>query len=95
MQKDNSHGLKDMKKWNGLICLYIIPVSYTHLEEVINNVIGYAKENGFIIAGLTYSPVTGAKGNIEYLLHLSKIKDLEYNELCIHDVVLNSHKELE
>lgn len=64
-------------------------------EEVINNVIGYAKENGFKIAGLTYSPVTGAKGNIEYLLYLSKIKDLEYNELCIHDVVLNSHKELE
>lgn len=41
-------------------------------KEVIENVAGYAMENGLYPVGLTYSPVTGAKGNIEYLMHLSK-----------------------
>ena len=35
----------------------------------------YACENGFVPSGLTYSPVTGAKGNIEYLLYLTKPKE--------------------
>ncbi len=42
-----------------------------HLE-VIENCIGYAKENGFSVCGLTFSPVKGPEGNIEYLLYLSK-----------------------
>ena len=37
-------------------------------REVIRKAIGYAQENGFIFYGLTYSPMTGAKGNIEYLM---------------------------
>ncbi|MDD5823666.1 MAG: TlyA family RNA methyltransferase [Firmicutes bacterium] len=36
-------------------------------SEVINKVIGYGKENGLAAVGLTYSPVKGTKGNIEYL----------------------------
>lgn len=64
-------------------------------EEVIENVIGYAAENGLYAHGLTFSPVTGAKGNIEYLLHLSKSSELCYNVSCIQEVVEDSHKELE
>ena len=41
-------------------------------KEVIEKVAGYAMENGLYPVGLTYSPVTGAKGNIEYLMHLAK-----------------------
>lgn len=41
-------------------------------REVIHKVIGYAKESMLYPAGLTFSPVTGAKGNIEYLLLLTK-----------------------
>jgi 23S rRNA (cytidine1920-2'-O)/16S rRNA (cytidine1409-2'-O)-methyltransferase len=41
-------------------------------REVIQKVIGYAEESLLYPAGLTFSPVTGAKGNIEYLLLLSK-----------------------
>ena len=37
-------------------------------REVIRKAIGYAQENGFVFYGLTYSPMTGAKGNIEYLM---------------------------
>ena len=41
-------------------------------REVIANVAGYARESGFIPAGLTFSPVKGPEGNIEYLIHLVK-----------------------
>ena len=64
-------------------------------REVIENVISYAKDNGFYPVGLTFSPVTGAKGNIEYLLALSKDENMCYNVSCIQDVVDNSHAELE
>ena len=64
-------------------------------RDVIENVIRYAEENGLYVHGLTFSPVTGAKGNIEYLLHLSKSRDMCYNVSCIQEVVDNSHAELE
>ena len=41
-------------------------------KEVIENVIGYGKDNGLYSHGLTYSPVTGTKGKIEYLLYMKK-----------------------
>jgi 23S rRNA (cytidine1920-2'-O)/16S rRNA (cytidine1409-2'-O)-methyltransferase len=40
-----------------------------HLE-VINNILNFSKEEGFIIKGLTFSPIKGPEGNIEYLLWL-------------------------
>ena len=41
-------------------------------RETVENVISYGKENGLDAKGLTFSPVTGAKGNIEFLLYLKK-----------------------
>ena len=41
-------------------------------EEVIAKIINVAKDNGFAPQGLTYSPVRGPEGNIEYLLWLEK-----------------------
>ena len=43
-------------------------------DEVIKNVVQYGMESNLHPAGLTYSPVTGAKGNIEYLLYLTKMQ---------------------
>lgn len=40
-----------------------------HLE-VIERVLLFAKEEGFHILNLDYSPVKGPEGNIEYLVHL-------------------------
>ena len=45
-----------------------------HLE-VIENVLGFAGEAGFDILNLTFSPVKGPEGNIEYLVHLKKQTD--------------------
>ncbi len=41
-------------------------------KEVIQNVIQYGIDSGLYSYGLTYSPVKGAKGNIEYLLYMKK-----------------------
>ena len=42
-----------------------------HLE-VIENVIAFATADGFSVLGLSFSPVKGPEGNIEYLVHLRK-----------------------
>ena len=42
----------------------------THFE-VIKNVIDFAKEAGLFVQGLDFSPITGPKGNIEYLICLN------------------------
>ena len=61
-------------------------------REVIENVIGYAAENGLYPEALSYSPIKGTKGNIEYLLLLSRKKC--DNELGVSDVVRNAHSGL-
>ena len=61
-------------------------------EEVIAKVIAYGEENGLYSHGLTFSPVKGTKGNIEYLLFMKKKKC--DNGIDIKDVVNASHDEL-
>lgn len=41
-------------------------------RQVIGKVMEYARDNGFSIGGLDYSPIKGPKGNIEYLLYITK-----------------------
>lgn len=41
-------------------------------EEVIHKVIDYADMVGFDVKGLTYSPIKGPEGNIEYLVYIEK-----------------------
>ncbi len=43
----------------------------THLE-VISQIISYALSIGFRVLDLTFSPIKGPEGNIEYLVHLEK-----------------------
>ena len=42
-----------------------------HLE-VLEHFLEYAKENHFTVLDITYSPIRGPEGNIEYLVHLEK-----------------------
>ena len=62
-------------------------------REVIENVIGYAKDSGLYPYGLTFSPVTGTKGNIEYLLYLKKTEN--ETAMDVDGIVKASHEELE
>ncbi|GAV22357.1 TlyA family RNA methyltransferase [Carboxydothermus pertinax] len=58
----------------------------TH-REVIKEIIGFAKDTGFSVLGLTYSPITGPEGNIEYLLYLSTKKTEKEVSIDISRVV--------
>ncbi|MBQ5441816.1 MAG: TlyA family RNA methyltransferase [Firmicutes bacterium] len=66
-------------------------------REVIENVIKYAENADLTPCGLSYSPITGAKGNIEYLLYMKKISaaDSLLTKEDILNIVDNSHAELE
>ena len=61
-------------------------------EDVINNVIGYAEDNGLFTRELSYSPIKGTKGNIEYLLLLSRKKC--DNKIGVSRVVNEAHSGL-
>lgn len=45
-------------------------------EEVVHKVIDYADMVGFEVKGLTYSPIKGPEGNIEYLVYLVKKSEI-------------------
>ena len=64
-------------------------------EEVINNVIAFAKSEGFGIAGLDFSPIKGPEGNIEYLLHLTLGEDDAVSPEAVNKLVSQSHWDLD
>ncbi len=64
-------------------------------QEVINNVIAFAKTEGFGIAGLDFSPIKGPEGNIEYLLHLTMGNDAAVQEEDVATLVGRSHGDLD
>ncbi len=59
----------------------------THIQ-VLTKILAFAQENfNYFIGGLTYSPITGPEGNIEFLAHITKCsKNLEEN-LSIDEMV--------
>ena len=61
-------------------------------KEVIRNVIDYAADNGLYPHQLTWSPIKGTKGNIEYLLLLSRKKC--DNDIGVDELVRQSHDSL-
>lgn len=43
----------------------------THIDVLLASA-AYAQENGFGVVGVSYSPITGPEGNIEFLLYVEK-----------------------
>lgn len=64
-----------------------------HLE-VMEQFLLHAKENDFTVLGLTYSPIRGPEGNIEYLGYVTRKKEAE-REYDLKALVEASHAELE
>ncbi len=64
-------------------------------EDVINNVIDFAKSEGFGIAGLDFSPIKGPEGNIEYLLYLTLGADDAVSRDFVAELVGRSHGDLD
>ena len=65
----------------------------TH-KEVLDNFVALAHELDFRILGLTFSPVKGPEGNIEFLGHLT-LADVPGMEPDTADVVAQAHKTLD
>ena len=45
-------------------------------KEVIENIVSFAASQKFRVSGLSYSPVKGPEGNIEYLIYLKKTNEI-------------------
>ena len=56
-------------------------------QEVIEKVVNFSRELGFKIKNLSFSPIKGPEGNIEFLLYLSKIEE---NDIDVEAVVDSS-----
>lgn len=65
----------------------------THLE-VLENFLTYAGDNGFTVKALTFSPIKGPEGNIEYLGYLAP-PDTAAEETDLKELVDASHEALE
>lgn len=65
----------------------------THIE-VVQMIVDYARTNGFRTLHLSYSPIKGPEGNIEYLLHITKDESRENEEFDIRALVEESHSAL-
>lgn len=62
-----------------------------HLE-VLNAFLQTAAENGFVVSGLSWSPIRGPEGNIEYLGYLTRSGEASYSDP--KEIVDASHREL-
>lgn len=62
--------------------------------EVIENVMEFTKDIGFSIEGLSYSPIKGPEGNIEYLMWISKKMEDVVMNFNIIELVDSAHNSL-
>ena len=70
----------------------VVRDSAVHLE-VLEHFLEYAKENHFTVLDITYSPIRGPEGNIEYLGYLSVRQGPAYSG-DLSALVSASHGEL-
>ena len=65
-------------------------------KEVIQNTVDMVHENGLSVFGLSFSPVKGPEGNIEYLIHVKAEENTEqFDRAEIDRVVSEAHRELD
>lgn len=62
--------------------------------EVVDMIVSFAREMGFVTLDLSYSPIKGPEGNIEYLLYITKDTSREGREFNINALVKESHEKL-
>lgn len=64
----------------------IVKDENVHLE-IIEDIVSFAKEHGLYLEGLDFSPITGTKGNVEYI-SLFGVDSLQEKNIDIKDVVI-------
>ena len=58
-------------------------------EQVIQKIVDFSLELGYDCLGLTFSPITGGDGNIEFLIHLHWKGDTDPGENKLPDSIAN------
>lgn len=71
----------------------IVRDSKIHIE-VIEKIVEFAQTVDLAPRNLSYSPITGAKGNIEFILYLEKNKENRLTSEIIKNIVNKAHKDL-
>ncbi|GAA0689496.1 MULTISPECIES: TlyA family RNA methyltransferase [Clostridium] len=73
----------------------VVREASTH-KEVIEGIVNYLKEMNMNILNLSFSPIKGPEGNIEYLVYFSKNskKTSNFYEGLIDEIVNKSHENL-
>jgi len=64
-------------------------------REVLHNVISFARNEGYGIGGIDFSPVKGPEGNIEYLLYLTTDGSDTVKNETVDSLVDKSHEDLD
>lgn len=67
-------------------------------RQVVEDIAAFSLQQGFKIKALSYSPIKGPEGNIEYLLYLSKVEgadNMEELNRIIEKTVGESHQSLD
>ena len=66
--------------------------------QVLNDICAFSLENGYDVVNVSFSPITGGEGNIEFLLHLRLRNDEatgRINEtISLQSVVAEAHEHL-
>ena len=62
--------------------------------EVVEKITGFVQTIGFSVKGLTFSPVKGPEGNIEYLLYVKKEAQPDSVPVDAKALVAQSHQAL-
>ncbi|MFD0767930.1 TlyA family RNA methyltransferase [Bacillus sp. CGMCC 1.60114] len=67
-------------------------------EAVIEMIVGFALDEGYDVRNLTFSPITGGDGNIEFLIHLKwygeRAQGENHSPIRIEEVVTEAHEAL-
>ncbi len=73
----------------------IITDEHVHLE-VLEKVVDFAEKEGFKLNGITHSPITGSRGNIEFLAHLTYLShsDRKHKDFDLKNIVIEAYQQL-
>ena len=63
---------------------------------VLADMLDFVKTLPWAAAGLSFSPITGPEGNIEFLLHLLPREDVacEVDKNCINDIITSAYDKI-
>lgn len=62
--------------------------------EVVETITQFAFETGFSVLHLSFSPIKGPEGNIEYLMHIKKEKKPTFADTDVSALIAESHNTL-